>query len=124
MGGGLNRLEPPTGRVTRYRHDPQNPASLSDDSIWALHVDRAGVLWVGTFGGGLDRLDPRRGGVSLPTTVSATACRVIGSSPFSRMAPTAIQPQGTSGLPPAAGCRSSIGTGKHFVASTRRMACR
>ena len=47
--------------MTRYQHDPLNPASLSDDSISALHMDRSGVLWVGTFGGGLDRFDPARG---------------------------------------------------------------
>ena len=45
----------------RYQHDPQNPASLSDDSIWSIHIDRSGVLWVGTGGGGLDRFDPARG---------------------------------------------------------------
>ena len=60
-GCGLNRLEPATGYITRYQHDPQNPASLSDDSIWTLHMDRSGVLWVGTFGGGLDRFDSVRG---------------------------------------------------------------
>jgi signal transduction histidine kinase len=56
-GGGLNQLEPATGTITRYQHDPQNPNSLGDDNIWALHVDRSGALWIGTLGGGLDRFD-------------------------------------------------------------------
>jgi hypothetical protein len=60
LGRGLNRLEPTTGHVTRYRHDPQNPTSLSEDNISTIHIDRSGVIWVGTYGGGLDRFDPER----------------------------------------------------------------
>src|SRR5690606_4350574 len=35
--------------------------SLSDDNIYAIHIDRAGVLWIGTYGSGLNRLDPATG---------------------------------------------------------------
>jgi len=42
-----------------YRHDPDDPHSLTDDVIWGLHVDRQGQLWVSTFQG-LDRYDPGR----------------------------------------------------------------
>src|SRR5262245_9528684 len=44
-----------------YRHDPDNPQSLSDDDITALHEDHAGNLWIGTFGGGLNKFDPAQG---------------------------------------------------------------
>ena len=27
----------------------------------SLHLDRQGILWIGTFGGGLNRLDPATG---------------------------------------------------------------
>jgi diguanylate cyclase (GGDEF)-like protein len=57
---GLARLDPRTGQLARYRHQATQPASLSDDSIFALLVDRHGVLWVGTHTG-LDRLDPATG---------------------------------------------------------------
>ena len=60
-GGGLNRLEPDTGQVTRYQHDPEDPASLGDNNIFDLHFDRAGVLWIGLAGAGLDRFDPAAG---------------------------------------------------------------
>lgn len=30
------------------RHEPLLPQSLDDDSIWALHADRSGLMWVGT----------------------------------------------------------------------------
>jgi PAS domain S-box-containing protein len=60
-GGGLNRLDPATGRFTRYRHDPEDPDSLSNDIILTLYEDSQGRLWVGTNGGGLDLFDPAGG---------------------------------------------------------------
>lgn len=55
-GGGLNRLDRSTGRLTVFRHDPGNERSLSHDVVEAILVDRAGAVWVGTWGG-LDRYD-------------------------------------------------------------------
>ena len=52
--GGLNRYDGYTFKV--YKHDDQDERSLGSNSIWALHVDRTGVLWVGT-NEGVDRYD-------------------------------------------------------------------
>ena len=52
---GLNRYDGHTFKV--YKNDPDDPGSISSDSIWALYVDRSGTLWVGTEGGGLNRFD-------------------------------------------------------------------
>ena len=52
--GGLNRYDGYAFKV--YKHDDQDERSLGCDSIWALYVDRAGVLWVGT-NEGVDRYD-------------------------------------------------------------------
>jgi diguanylate cyclase (GGDEF)-like protein len=41
-----------------FRHDPSDPASLSDNTVNALALGPDGALWVGTSVGGLDRLDP------------------------------------------------------------------
>lgn len=60
-GGGLNRLDPRTGKITRFRHNPANPNSLSHDLVAALLEDERGILWVGTMGGGLERFDPMSG---------------------------------------------------------------
>jgi signal transduction histidine kinase/ligand-binding sensor domain-containing protein/CheY-like chemotaxis protein len=49
--GGLNRLEPDTGRVTEFRHDPKDPHSLSHDRVLAVLEDDAQRLWVGTADG-------------------------------------------------------------------------
>lgn len=60
-GGGLARLDPPTGQISAYRNDPANPASLSSDRVQTIYEDRAGMLWVGTAGGGLNKLDRQTG---------------------------------------------------------------
>ncbi len=52
--GGLNRYDGYTFKV--YRYDGQDDRSLACDTILALYVDRAGVLWVGTQES-LDRYD-------------------------------------------------------------------
>ena len=56
---GLNRYDGYT--FTVYRHDPDDPHSLRDDSIMTLYEDRAGVLWIGTQTGWLEQLDKERG---------------------------------------------------------------
>ena len=41
---------------TVYKHNPDDPYSLSNNFILALYVDKSGVLWTGTWGG-LNRFD-------------------------------------------------------------------
>lgn len=48
-------------RYTTYRHDPNDPHSISYDDIIALYQDSAGDLWIGTWGGGLNKFDPHSG---------------------------------------------------------------
>jgi len=56
--GGLNRFDPETGAVTRYRHEEGDPRSLAGDQIYALFQDRSGVIWVGMNDHGVDRFHP------------------------------------------------------------------
>ncbi len=65
---GLVRFDPRSGTFTQYRHDPDDPHSLSDDFVWSLYENAEGgkatprpYLWVGTHGG-LNRLDDREAG--------------------------------------------------------------
>ncbi|MDM8532064.1 two-component regulator propeller domain-containing protein [Anaerolineales bacterium HSG25] len=62
-GGGLNRFDLQTGVFTPYRHDPDNPDSLSNDVVWAIHEDPTDTnsLWVGTNNGGLNKLNRATG---------------------------------------------------------------
>lgn len=46
--GGLVRRDPGTGEFTRFRHDPNDDASIDSDLVFSLAEDAAGRLWVGT----------------------------------------------------------------------------
>lgn len=59
--GGIGRLDRKTGLFTNYRHRPEDLASLGSDRVRAIHEDASGTIWVGTYGGGLNRFAPRTG---------------------------------------------------------------
>lgn len=61
-GHGLYRYDGYS--LKSYLHAPEDPNSLSDDSISAIFKDRDGILWVGTYFGGLNRLDPTHGTIT------------------------------------------------------------
>ncbi|GGE90312.1 ligand-binding sensor domain-containing diguanylate cyclase [Massilia psychrophila] len=50
-GGGLDLLDPATGKFRHFRHDPANPASLADDNVSSLFQDPQGRIWAGTAKG-------------------------------------------------------------------------
>ncbi len=66
--GGLNKLNaeyisninknksPPP--FTYYKNNPDDPNSLSDNRVYSILEDKAGNLWLGTLGGGLNRFIP------------------------------------------------------------------
>ncbi len=54
--GGLNMLNPATGELRQFKHNPADSASLSTDRLSALFEDSRGTLWIGTEGGGLNSL--------------------------------------------------------------------
>lgn len=60
--GGVNRLDPETGSIRRYRHGPLGTGGLPSDDVRALLLGRSGpggdpTIWVGT-GAGLARYEP------------------------------------------------------------------
>jgi ligand-binding sensor domain-containing protein/serine phosphatase RsbU (regulator of sigma subunit) len=59
-GTGLKRFDTTTGQSTIFKHDPDNPHSLSDDKVYSIYRDRSGNLWIGTFNG-LNRYDEKSG---------------------------------------------------------------
>lgn len=56
--GGLNKYD--GYQFTVYKHDPEDPKSLSDNGVTSLFEDRDGTLWVGTTAG-LGRFDRKLG---------------------------------------------------------------
>jgi signal transduction histidine kinase/ligand-binding sensor domain-containing protein/ActR/RegA family two-component response regulator len=59
LNGGVRILNPRTGEIARYHHDPDEPDGLGSDWYPMLYEDRTGVTWIGT-GAGLDKFVPAR----------------------------------------------------------------
>jgi signal transduction histidine kinase/ligand-binding sensor domain-containing protein len=57
---GLNRFDPDREVFTRFTTDPDDPESLSANFVLSLYEDRGGTLWIGTYGGGLNKLIGKR----------------------------------------------------------------
>ena len=61
---GLYALNPPTGQIRRFSHDPSDSASLESNDIKSTGEDKEGTFWVATSEG-FDSFDRRRGKVTL-----------------------------------------------------------
>ena len=51
LGGGLDRLDPVTNKITHFKHQPNNPESLAHDTVAAILVDHENNVWIGTYRG-------------------------------------------------------------------------
>ncbi|MBN8704169.1 MAG: SpoIIE family protein phosphatase [Bacteroidetes bacterium] len=60
--GGLYQIEESTGKILKeYKHNPQDPQSLSHNAIRCMYLDKTGALWIGTSEGGVNLLTPDNG---------------------------------------------------------------
>ncbi|EAZ82012.1 sensor histidine kinase [Algoriphagus machipongonensis] len=55
--GGLNRIDPKTGLITRYKNDPEDSTSLSNNWISGIYKDPQDKLWL-NLSNGIDFFDP------------------------------------------------------------------
>ncbi|GAB5519165.1 MAG: sensor histidine kinase [Rhodothermales bacterium] len=55
-GLGVHNLH--TGQTQLIQYQPDHPDGLSHERVSNVHVDEEGVVWVGTWGGGVNRLRP------------------------------------------------------------------
>jgi len=55
-GKGIVKFNPKSGNKKYYYHFENQKNSLSSNKIIELIIDRDNILWVGTFGGGLNRI--------------------------------------------------------------------
>lgn len=69
---GLLRLDPDSkDQWTVFQHDPADAKGLGPGPVMETYEDEAGNFWVALFGGGLQRMDRKRGefaNVALPST--------------------------------------------------------
>lgn len=57
---GLKRLDLKTGKSTTFKHEPNDPWSISDNKVYSIFRDVSGNLWIGTFNG-LNRFEEKTG---------------------------------------------------------------
>ena len=72
---GLNRFD--GYRFVTYVNDLNVSTTLAHNWVWALYADAHGAVWVGTDGGGLDRLDPITGVFEHRALVEHTDARIV-----------------------------------------------
>jgi len=65
FGGGLNKLVLSKGLDSKpvfisYKNDLNNPYSISGNVVTTIYEDKKGILWIGTDGDGLNRLDKNK----------------------------------------------------------------
>jgi signal transduction histidine kinase/ligand-binding sensor domain-containing protein/AraC-like DNA-binding protein len=53
---GLNKYD--GYKFTIYKHDPDNPSSLSNNEVTDIYEDQSTNLWIATIGGGLNKFEP------------------------------------------------------------------
>jgi ligand-binding sensor domain-containing protein/two-component sensor histidine kinase len=63
FGSGLNKFSfnenssVSVPKITIYQNDPSDTNSISDDRLYNIFKDSDGNLWIGTYGGGLNKMD-------------------------------------------------------------------
>ncbi|MBN1637838.1 MAG: hypothetical protein JW866_02650 [Ignavibacteriales bacterium] len=64
FGGGLNYFHTDSTydkhnsiKFKNYQHNPNDSNSLSDNRVYKIYEDKEGILWIGTFGGGLNKFN-------------------------------------------------------------------
>lgn len=117
QGAGLAELDVTTGTVVVRRNDPTLSSSLVASDVRSLLVDRSGILWVGTWGGGVCRRNPQTQAVlSVPAShiradrLSDPQVRSLMLAPDGRLW-AGLQANGIDILDPATGTRDGIRPG-------------
>ncbi|MDD3875696.1 MAG: two-component regulator propeller domain-containing protein [Bacteroidales bacterium] len=53
-GKGISIIGREQNKITFFRHNPDIPTSLNNDIVTAVYTDKAGNIWIGTYGGGIN----------------------------------------------------------------------
>jgi ligand-binding sensor domain-containing protein/signal transduction histidine kinase/DNA-binding response OmpR family regulator len=53
-GGGLNIYNPVNGSLSASKNDPNNPLTISNNSVYYIFADKNKGLWIGNYNGGIN----------------------------------------------------------------------
>lgn len=59
-GEGINRFDTKTERFYQSSKSRLDRNALSSNTIWSLFRDRQGIVWIGTYEGGINQYDPQQ----------------------------------------------------------------
>ena len=65
---GLVHFHPSQGILNHFKHDVSDDSSISFNQLWVLHESKAGEIWTGSLGGGLNRFNQSKGTFTRFTT--------------------------------------------------------
>lgn len=58
---GVNLYRYDGYHLVTYKNDPLDSNSIAPSRLESIYIDSKGIIWIGTFGSGLDRFDPATG---------------------------------------------------------------
>ncbi len=65
QNNGLTLFDKKSGTFTNYKNDPDDPDSLADDLVVNVFESRSGIIWITTYSGKVDKIDPFTGNFKL-----------------------------------------------------------
>ncbi|MBN1415147.1 MAG: PAS domain-containing protein [Bacteroidales bacterium] len=68
--GGLDLFNKKTGRFINFDSSPDDPTTLSSRIVLRIYRDRSGVIWIGTKGGGLNKMTVKNINASVPEEIA------------------------------------------------------
>lgn len=80
--GGLTKMEfldakRESAKFTRWSYNVNGKGGLTNNNVISLHLDKNGLLWIGTFGSGINRLNTKTGLIDNLTTDNGLPNNVI-----------------------------------------------
>jgi PAS domain S-box-containing protein len=58
MNNGLTLFDKQTGSGVNYKNNPSDPGSLGDNRVVHVYEDKAGIFWITTGSGKIEKVDP------------------------------------------------------------------
>ncbi len=60
-GGGFDKIDLHSDRITHFRSKSNDPNSLSNNDVTSMYTSGDGIIWISTMNGGLNQYDPVTG---------------------------------------------------------------